>query len=95
MKKKVGKITIILNLRLFAIKQRIAKSFLIRRKQVTFKLSNQAVGALMLALQKGLMEQTDITEMIKGFELSNSVDGLIVENPPMVEVKEPEQETVA
>jgi hypothetical protein len=62
---------------------------------MTFKLSNQAVGALMLALQKGLMEQTDITEMIKGFELSNSVDGLIVENPPMVEVKEPEQETVA
>jgi len=62
---------------------------------VTFKLSNQAVGALMLALQKGLMEQADITEMIKGFELSNSVDGLIVENPPIVEVKEPEQETVA
>jgi hypothetical protein len=62
---------------------------------VTFKLSNQAVGALMLALQKGLMEQTDITEMIKGFELSNSVDGLIVENPPILEVKEPEQETVA
>jgi hypothetical protein len=62
---------------------------------MTFKLSNQAVGALMLALQKGLMEQTDITEMIKGFELSNSVDGLIVENPPMIEVKEPERETVA
>jgi hypothetical protein len=62
---------------------------------MTFKLSNQAVGALMLALQKGLMEQTDITEMIKGFELSNSVDGLIVENPPMIEMKEPEQETVA
>lgn len=47
-----------------------------------YKLSNQAIGALMMALQKGLMEQTDITEMLKEFELSPSVDGLIVENPP-------------
>ena len=55
---------------------------------MTYKLSNQAVGALMLALQKGLMEQTDITEFLKEFRLSNSVDGLIVENPPVVEFNE-------
>ena len=47
-----------------------------------YKLSNQAIGALMMALQKGLMEQTDIPEMLKEFELSPRVDGLIVENPP-------------
>jgi hypothetical protein len=47
-----------------------------------YKLSNQAIGALMMALQKGLMEQTDITEMLKDFELVSTVDGLVVENPP-------------
>ena len=52
------------------------------------KLSNQAIGALMLALQKGLMEQTDITQILKEFKLFESVDGLVVENPPIVELKE-------
>lgn len=48
----------------------------------SYKLSNQAIGALMMALQKGLMEQTDITEMLKDFELVSTADGLVVENPP-------------
>jgi|TARA_R110000851_G_scaffold108257_2_gene229352 hypothetical protein len=60
-----------------------------------YKLSNQAIGALMMALQKGLMEQTDITDMLKEFVLVSTADGLVVENPPILEVKEPEQETVA
>ena len=60
-----------------------------------YKLSNQAIGALMMALQKGLMEQTDITNMLKEFVLVSTADGLVVENPPILEVKEPEQETVA
>jgi len=60
-----------------------------------YKLSNQAIGALMMALQKGLMEQTDITGMLKEFVLISTADGLVVENPPILEVKEPEQETVA
>ena len=55
---------------------------------MSYHLSNQAIGALMLALQKGLMEQTDITQILKEFKLFESVDGLIVENPPMVEIKE-------
>ena len=59
------------------------------------RLGNQAMGALMMALQKGLMEQTDITGMLKEFVLVSTVDGLVVENPPILEVKEPEQETVA
>ena len=60
-----------------------------------YKLSNQAIGALMMALQKGLMEQTDITGMLKEFVWVSTADGLVVENPPILEVKEPEQETVA
>ena len=62
-----------------------------------YKLSNQAVGALMMALQKGLMEQCDITELLKGFDLSNTADGLVVENPPMISVPESEleEDTVA
>ena len=48
------------------------------------RLSNQAVGAIMMALQKGIMEQTDITEMVKGFELTQTVDGLVVDNPPTI-----------
>ena len=60
-----------------------------------YKLSNQAIGALMMALQKGLMEQTDITDMLKEFVLTSTVDGLVVDNPPILNVKEPEQETLA
>jgi len=60
-----------------------------------FKLSNQAIGALMMALQKGLLEQTDITEILKGFELSNSTDGLIVENPPIFHVEDEEEQVDA
>jgi len=59
---------------------------------MTYKLSNQAVGALMLALQKGIIEQCDITDLLKEFKLSNSVDGLIVQNPPLVKIKEKETE---
>jgi hypothetical protein len=49
------------------------------------KLSNQAIGALMLALQKGIMEQSDITEVLQEFELVESDDGLVVENPPVID----------
>ena len=52
------------------------------------RFSNQAVGAIMMALQKGIMEQTDITDMLKSFELTQTVDGLIVENPPTLNFAE-------
>lgn len=52
------------------------------------RFSNQAVGAIMMALQKGIMEQTDITDMVKSFELTQTVDGLIVENPPTLNFAE-------
>ena len=53
------------------------------------KLSNQAVGALMMALQKSLMEQSDITPVLA--EMNFQVDpedqsqsALVVTNPPVV-----------
>ena len=55
---------------------------------MTHKLSDQAVGALMMAVQKGIMEQCDITDLLKEFELVESLDGLIVENPPILQVDE-------
>ena len=47
-------------------------------------LSNQAVGAVMMALQKSLMEQSDIVPVIKEFNLIETEDGLVVTNPPVV-----------
>ena len=54
------------------------------------KLSDQAIGSLMMALQKGLLDQTDITQTLREFELQNTNDGLIVNNPPTVKVEESE-----
>lgn len=48
------------------------------------QLSNQAVGAVMMALQKSLMEESDIVPVLKGFVMIDSPDGLMVTNPPIV-----------
>jgi|TARA_R110000787_G_scaffold240986_2_gene347219 hypothetical protein len=48
------------------------------------QLSDQAVGALMMALQRSLMDQSDIVPIIKGFKLKDSEAGLMVMNPPMI-----------
>ena len=56
------------------------------------QLSDQAVGALMMALQKSLMEQSDIVPVIKGFKLRLSEDGLMVMNPPLVKLNHEEEE---
>jgi len=51
-------------------------------------LSNQAIGAIMMALQKSLLEQTDIVPTLQGFEIQVDDSGqLVVMNPPTVEVK--------
>ena len=47
-------------------------------------LSNQAVGAIMMALQKSLMEQSDIVPVLREFNLIETQDGLVVTNPPVV-----------
>ncbi len=50
------------------------------------KLSNQAVGAIMMALQKSLMEQTDIVPVLQNFTIQVDDSGeLVVMNPPIVE----------
>ena len=52
------------------------------------KLSNQAVGAIMMALQKSLMEQTDIVPVLKNFNVQVDDSGeLVVMNPPTVKAQ--------
>tara|TARA_R100000008_G_scaffold81796_1_gene65416 strand:+ start:197 stop:415 length:219 start_codon:yes stop_codon:yes gene_type:complete len=52
----------------------------------THKLSTQALGAVMMALQESLLNELDIVPILQGFELVDSEDGLIVRNPPTVRV---------
>ena len=52
------------------------------------KLSDQAMGAIMMALQKSLLEQTDIVPVLGNFELELMDDGtLLVKNPPIVKAQ--------
>ena len=60
----------------------------------THKLTSQAMGAIMMALQKSLLEQSDIVPLLKEMDFivvedasdaSNS--GLMVENPPVVSLE--------
>ena len=64
------------------------------------KLSNQAIGAIMMALQNSLMEQSDIVPVLKGFNLVKSPDTsrwvtkdgeIAVQNPPVVRVNNTNQ----
>ena len=53
------------------------------------KLSNQAMGAIMMALQKSLLEQSDIVPTLKGFIFEKSDnEELTVQNPPTFKVGE-------
>ena len=52
---------------------------------MNYKLSNQAVGAVMMALQKSLMEQSDIVPVLRNFNVQIDDAGeLVVINPPVV-----------
>ena len=52
------------------------------------KLSNQAVGAIMMALQKSLLEQSDIVPVLQGFQIQVDDSGeLVVMNPPLVKAQ--------
>jgi len=57
------------------------------------KLSNQALGAVMMALQESLLNQLDIVPILKGFELTEGKEGLIVLNPPTVRFSDQSQVT--
>ena len=51
------------------------------------KLSDQALGAVMMALQKSLLEQSDIVPVLKEFKLAEDASGdLVVLNPPLFKV---------
>ena len=52
------------------------------------KLSNQALGAIMMALQKSLLEQSDIVPVLKSFDFKlDSNSELLVKNPPNFKVE--------
>jgi len=56
------------------------------------KLSDQALGAVMMALQNSLMNQTDIVPVLKGFDLvMDDKEEIIVLNPPTIEASEIEE----
>ena len=50
------------------------------------QLSNQALGAIMMALQESLLNELDIVPILRGFDLVLTEDGLVVKNPPTVRV---------
>tara|TARA_R110002126_G_scaffold30962_5_gene100355 strand:+ start:1344 stop:1595 length:252 start_codon:yes stop_codon:yes gene_type:complete len=50
-----------------------------------FHLSDQALGAVMMALQNSLLNQTDIVPTLKSMKFVNHPDeGLVVTNPPII-----------
>ena len=52
----------------------------------TYGLSDQALGALMMALQKSLLEQSDIVPVLKDFQFVSAEGGLKILNPPVVRI---------
>ena len=48
------------------------------------RLSKQALGALMMALQKSLLEQTDIVPVLENFDFISKDGDLYVKNAPIV-----------
>ena len=55
-------------------------------------LSDQALGAVMMALQKSLMEQSDIVPVLKSFKFVDSDGDLVVLNPPIVKFSHEDME---
>tara|TARA_R100000152_G_C6750755_1_gene174416 strand:- start:559 stop:762 length:204 start_codon:yes stop_codon:yes gene_type:complete len=62
------------------------------------KLSKQAMGSLMMALQKSLLEQSDITETLQKMDFVPAADEegvepeLYVKNPPIVKFSNEDHE---
>ena len=48
------------------------------------QLSDQALGAVMMALQRSLLQESDIIPTLKGFKFVVAEDQLVVKNPPVV-----------
>ena len=45
-------------------------------------LSDQALGCVMMAVQKGMLEGSDITDTLRSLKLRMTDEGLFVLNPP-------------
>jgi|TARA_R110000824_G_scaffold11540_2_gene50372 hypothetical protein len=56
-------------------------------------LSDQAMGAIMMALQRSLLQQSDIVPVLKSFKFKVSDSGLMVMNPPIVKYDQDEDES--
>tara|TARA_B100001094_G_C17397733_1_gene424226 strand:+ start:88 stop:279 length:192 start_codon:yes stop_codon:yes gene_type:complete len=56
------------------------------------KLSNQAIAALLMTLQKCLSEQSDITDLLGSWDLEVKDDEVFVLNPPAFQQENPEPE---
>jgi|TARA_R110000787_G_scaffold105850_6_gene213434 methylase of polypeptide subunit release factors len=53
------------------------------------KLSDQALGAIMMALQNALMNQADVVPVLKGFDLMiDDKEEIIVLNPPTIDTSD-------
>ena len=62
---------------------------------MNYSLSNQAIGALMMALQKSLLEQSDIVPVLEGFEIQiDDTNQLVVMNPPIFEAPKVEKQNI-
>jgi len=66
------------------------------------KLSDQALGAIMMALQKSLLEQTDIVPVLKSMDFTKDEETkrwgtkageLIVTNPPTFQLNQADGDT--
>jgi len=64
------------------------------------KLSDQAITCLMGALQKCILEQTDITNLLRNFDFDKAPENkrwggngaLVVTNPPTIQMQVPQKE---
>ncbi len=55
------------------------------------KLSDEALGAVMMALQKSLMEQSDIVPVLKSFDFKvGEEEQLFIMNPPILKMDDVE-----
>ncbi len=57
-----------------------------KNKWTDVRLSNQAVATVMMALQKCILEQVDITDLLKDLSFSRDMDTneLVITNPPSI-----------
>lgn len=62
---------------------------------MNYTLSSQAIGAIMMALQKSLMNQTDIVPVLQEFQIQiDDSNHLVVTNPPVIEVDDLKKQNI-